>query len=244
MHIAVSGSSGLLGSALVPALRARGHDVARLVRRPAQSADEISWDPMQGTVDMARFAETACVVHLAGVGVGDHRWTESYKAEILRSRVDGTATISRALAAIGGSTSLVCGSAIGFYGDTGDRAVDESAPVGRGFLADVVRQWEDSAQPAIDAGVRTCFARTGLVVSAQGGAWARLFPIFRAGLGGRIGSGRQYMSFISLRLCAADCARGVRRRHPGESADPPRSADRSGVRMAGPRYRLRRARCS
>lgn len=200
MRIAVTGASGLIGSALVPALRADGHEVVRLVRRPTTAADEVTWDPRAGTVDLARLDGVEGVVHLAGAGVGDRRWTDAYKAEILNSRIQGTSTIATALTRLSAPPrAFVCGSAIGFYGDTGDRAVDETAPRGAGFLASVVEQWEAAAAPAIGAGIPTTFARTGLVVSRHGGAWGRLFPIFKAGVGGRIGNGRQYWSFISMR---------------------------------------------
>ncbi len=200
MRVAVTGASGLIGSALVPALRSQGHEVVRLVRRAPAAADEVRWDPASGEVDLAGLAGVDGIVHLAGAGVGDHRWTDAYKAEILNSRVQGTDTIARAAAALDPQPAvLVSGSAIGFYGDTGDRAVDESAPQGTGFLADVVADWEAAAAPAVDAGIRVPFARTGLVVSSKGGAWKRILPIFKAGLGGRIGSGRQYWSYISLR---------------------------------------------
>ena len=200
MRVAVTGASGLIGSALVPALKARGHDVVRLVRRPPQAADEVRWDPRSGDVDLGGLAGVNGIVHLAGAGVGDKRWTEAYKAEIRDSRVQGTTTIARAAAALDPRPAvLVCGSAIGFYGDTGDKAVTEESAQGTGFLADVVAAWEASAQPAIDAGIRVPFARTGLVVSSRGGAWKRLMPIFKAGLGGKVGSGTQYWSFISLR---------------------------------------------
>ena len=200
MRIAVTGASGLIGSALVPALRARGHEVLRLVRRPAHSADEVRWDPEGGDVDLAALHGVEGVVHLAGAGVGDRRWTPEYKRVILLSRVNGTDTIARAMAHLEPRPRvLVCGSAIGYYGDTGERAVTESSPQGAGFLADVVAQWEAAAAPASEAGIRVAFARTGLVVSDKGGAWKRLLPIFRLGVGGRIGSGRQYWSFISLR---------------------------------------------
>jgi uncharacterized protein len=200
MRIAVTGASGLIGSALVPHLRSRGHDVVRLVRRAPSAADEVRWDPTHGDVDVAGLAGVQGVVHLAGAGVGDHRWTDAYKAEILNSRVEGTTTIATAMAALDPRPSvLVCGSAIGYYGDTGDHRVTEESPQGAGFLADVVAQWEASAQPALAAGIRVTYARTGLVVSSRGGAWKRLMPIFKLGAGGRIGSGRQYWSFISLR---------------------------------------------
>ena len=198
--IAVTGASGLIGRALVPALRAQGHRVLRLVRKTATSADEVQWDPKAGTVDLEALAGTRAVIHLAGAGVGDHRWTDAYKQEIRDSRVMGTRTIATAMAALQPKPAvLVAGSAIGWYGDTGDRAVDESSPAGTGFLADVVEAWEAAADPAREAGIRVVHARTGLVVAKQGGAWARLFPIFRLGLGGKLGSGRQYWSWISLR---------------------------------------------
>ena len=200
MRVAVTGASGLIGSALVPALRARGDEVVRLVRRAPSAPDEVRWDPRSGDVDLAGLAGIQGIVHLAGAGVGDKRWTDAYKAEIRNSRVQGTTTIAKAAAALDPKPAvLVCGSAIGYYGDTGDRIVTEQSPQGAGFLADVVADWEASARPAIDAGIRVPFARTGLVVSSQGGAWKRLMPIFKAGLGGKIGSGSQYWSFISLR---------------------------------------------
>lgn len=200
MKVAITGASGLIGSALVPHLRSRGDEVLRLVRRPASAADEVSWDPAAGTVDSQRLVGIDAVVHLAGAGVGDHRWTHAYKRTILDSRVDGTHTIVKAMTALDPRPkTLVAGSAIGWYGDTGDRAVDESAPAGDGFLADVVRAWEAAADPARAAGIRVTHARTGLVVAKEGGAWGKLFPIFRLGLGGKLGSGRQYWSWISLR---------------------------------------------
>jgi uncharacterized protein len=205
MRVAVTGASGLIGSALVPHLRSVGHEVVRLVRRPAAAADELTWDPAAGTADLDALQGVDGVVHLAGAGVGDHRWTDAYKREILDSRVQGTGTIARALAALEPRPRvLVSASAIGWYGDTGDRPVDESAPAGTGFLADVVQAWEAAARPASDAGVRVVHPRTGLVVARHGGAWARMFPLFKAGLGGRLGSGRQYWSWISLRdeICA------------------------------------------
>jgi uncharacterized protein len=200
MRIAVTGSTGLIGSALVRSLRADGHDVRRLVRREARADDEVSWDPSgAGHVDVGRLAGTEAVVHLAAAGVGDRRWTPAYKRTIEESRVWGTAAVARAVASLDPPPKvLVSGSAVGFYGDTGDRAVDESAPPGEGFLAGVCRRWEAATAPAAEAGVRTVLARTGLVVAAGGGAWGRLFPIFRWGLGGRLGDGRQYWSFISL----------------------------------------------
>ena len=199
MKIAITGASGLIGTALVPFLRADGHEVLRLVRRPATAPDEVSWDPRAGTVDMAGLAGVDAVIHLAGVGVGDKRWSDSYKAEILGSRIDGTTTIAHAVATLDPKPAvLISASAIGYYGDTGDRAVDESAAKGEGFLADVVAAWEASADEARAAGVRVVHPRTGLVMARKGGAWGRLLPLVRLGVGGRLGNGRQYWSFITL----------------------------------------------
>ncbi|MFI0709425.1 TIGR01777 family oxidoreductase [Streptomyces inhibens] len=199
MRIAITGSTGLIGTALVQSLRADGHEVVRLVRREPTAADEVRWDPKGQEVDTAGLTGCEAVVHLAGAGVADHRWTAAYKQEIRDSRVLGTRAIAAALASMDTPPRVfVCGSAIGYYGDTGDRRTDESAPAGTGFLPEVCVAWEDAAKPAQDAGIRTVFARTGLVVARSGGAWGRLFPIFRTGLGGRIGDGSQYWSFISL----------------------------------------------
>jgi len=199
MKIAVTGASGLIGTALVPALRRDGHQVLRLVRTPAHAPDEVTWNPSDNSLDHTRLAGTDAVIHLAGAGVGDKRWTHAYKAQILDSRVQGTRTIARAVATLEPRPSvLVCASAIGFYGDTGDRPVDESAPAGTGFLSDVVQQWEAAADQARAAGVRVVHPRSGLVMSRTGGAWARMLPLFRLGLGGRLGSGRQYWSYITL----------------------------------------------
>ncbi|MFF9013933.1 TIGR01777 family oxidoreductase [Streptomyces sp. NPDC014870] len=198
-RIAVTGASGLIGSALVRSLRADGHQVSRLVRRPARTADEVEWDPARLYVDAAGLVGVDAVVHLAGAGVGERRWSEAYKKEIRDSRVLGTRTIAQALASLAEPPKvLVCGTALGYYGDTGSRAVDESAPAGEGFLPSVCVEWEAAAAPAEEAGIRVAYARTGLVVAAEGGAWGRLFPVFRAGVGGRMGDGRQYWSFISL----------------------------------------------
>lgn len=200
MKVAITGASGLIGTALVQHLRAEGHEVLRLVRRPAQSPDEVSWDPATGTVDLDGLAGTEGVVNLSGAGVGDHRWTDPYKREILDSRIDSTHTIVAAITQLDPMPRvLVSASAIGFYGDTGDRAVDETAPAGQGFLADVVRAWEAASVPAATAGIRVANPRTGLVVSSRGGAWARMFPLFKWGLGGKLGPGSQYWSWISMR---------------------------------------------
>ncbi|OII65754.1 TIGR01777 family protein [Streptomyces sp. CC53] len=198
-RVAVTGSHGLIGAALVRSLRADGHEVVRLVRHPARTAHEVEWDPKRQYVDVAGLAGCDAVVHLAGAGVGDRRWTEAYKREIRDSRVLGTAAIAEAVASLDVPPEvLVCGTALGYYGDTGTRAVDESAPAGDGFLPSVCVEWEEAATAAEEAGIRVAYARTGLVVAREGGAWGRLFPVFRAGLGGRLGDGRQYWSFISL----------------------------------------------
>ncbi|MFC4332126.1 TIGR01777 family oxidoreductase [Streptomyces andamanensis] len=198
-RIAVAGASGLIGSALVRSLAADGHEVVRLVRRPVRGADEVRWDPERQYVDTAGLIGCDAVVDLAGAGVGDHRWTDAYKRTLRDSRVLGTAALAEAAAALDTPPRVfVGGSAIGFYGDTGGTAVDEDAPPGDGFLAALCVEWEEAAAAAQEAGVRTVFARTGLVVAREGGAWGRLFPLFRAGLGGRLGDGRQYWSFIAL----------------------------------------------
>ncbi|MFG2623770.1 TIGR01777 family oxidoreductase [Streptomyces sp. NPDC048473] len=198
-RIAVTGASGLIGAALVRSLRTDGHEVVRLVRHPARAGDEVEWDPKRGYVDVAGLVGCDAVVHLAGAGVGDHRWTPAYKKEIRDSRVLGTAAVAEAVASLDVPPKvLLSGSAIGYYGDTGDRAVDESAPAGEGFLPSVCVEWEAATAAAQEAGVRTVHARTGLVVGREGGAWGQLFPLFRAGLGGRLGNGRQYWSFIAL----------------------------------------------
>ncbi|PAK22073.1 TIGR01777 family protein [Streptomyces sp. alain-838] len=198
-RVAVAGASGVIGAALVRSLTADGHEVVRLVRRPPRGADEVRWDPEGGRVDAAGLAGCDAVVNLAGAGVGDRRWTDAYKTRIRSSRVHGTTALAEAVASMEQPPRVfVNGSAIGFYGETGDRPVDESAPAGDGFLPSLCVEWEAAAAPARHAGVRTVFVRTGLVVSRRGGAWGRLFPLFRAGLGGRLGDGSQYWSFVSL----------------------------------------------
>ncbi|MFI7340459.1 TIGR01777 family oxidoreductase [Streptomyces sp. NPDC050085] len=198
-RIAVAGASGLIGSALVRSLTADGHDVLRLVRRAPRAADEIRWDPRGGQVDAAGLDGCEAIVNLAGAGVGDHRWTAAYKREIHDSRVLGTTVLAEAAASLDTPPRVFLnGSAIGYYGDTGARAVDESAPAGEGFLPSLCVEWEAATAPAHQAGIRTVLARTGLVVARGGGAWAKLFPLFKAGLGGRMGDGSQYWSYIAL----------------------------------------------
>ncbi|MFE9018363.1 TIGR01777 family oxidoreductase [Streptomyces sp. NPDC007808] len=198
-RIAVAGASGLIGGALVRSLAADGHEVVRLVRREPRARDEVRWDPENKHVDVAGLAGCDAVVNLAGANVGSRRWTDAYKAKLRSGRVLGTAALAEAIASLDEPPRVfVNGSAIGYYGETGERAVDESAPPGQGFLPELVVEWEGAAAPAREAGVRTVFPRTGLVVARHGGAWGRLFPLFQAGLGGRMGDGQQYWSFVSL----------------------------------------------
>ena len=204
MRIAVTGSSGLIGSALVRSLLEDGHQVVRLVRRaPVVRPDgstEVRWNPRLGQIDRKRLDGLDAAVNLAGAGVADRRWTTAYKREIHDSRVLGTETLAGALAGLAHPPKvLVSGSAVGYYGQTGSAVIDESAPAGGDFLARVCVEWEQAAEPAAAAGIRVAYARTGLVVSAAGGAWQKLFPLFKLGLGGRLGSGRQYWPYISLR---------------------------------------------
>lgn len=198
-RIAVAGASGLIGGALVESLKADGHEVMRLVRHAPRAKDEIRWDPEARFVDADSLAGCDAVVNLAGAGVGSRRWTDAYKTRIRSSRVHGTAALAEAMASMDEPPRVfVNGSAMGYYGETGDRTVDESAPPGTGFLPELCVEWEAAAAPAERVGVRTAFVRTGLVVAREGGAWGRLFPLFKAGLGGRMGDGRQYWSFVSL----------------------------------------------
>lgn len=197
MKIAVTGTSGLIGSALVGALRADGHEVRRLVRRTPSAPDEAQWTP--GVPSPAAVEGMDAVVHLAGAGIGDARWTASYQAAVLRSRVDGTSAIATSIARCTDPPGvLLSGSAVGWYGDSGRRPVDEREPAGAGFLAAVVRRWEESTAAAQTAGVRVCHLRSGVVLAREGGAVGRVLPLFRLGLGGRLGTGQQYLSWIAL----------------------------------------------
>jgi uncharacterized protein (TIGR01777 family) len=201
MKVAITGSSGLIGTALVSALEADGHQVVRLVRRPPHGTDEIRWDPQAvdaGLTPAALAGIDACV-NLAGAPVGSHRWTRLYKAEIRSSRVIATRALAGALAALSPRPSvLVCASAIGFYGNMSGKSVDESAPAGPGFLSGVVRDWEAACAPAADAGIRVVNLRSGLVLSPAGGVLARLLPMARLGLCPRFGNGDQIWSWIAL----------------------------------------------
>lgn len=198
MKVAITGSHGLIGSALVPRLTAAGHTVIRVVRGAA-GPGEASWDPAGGTIDIAALGGVDAAIHLAGVGIADRRWSTAHKAAVLDTRVQGTRVLAEALARLEPRPSvLLSGSAIGYYGDRGGEDLTESSEAGTGFLAEVCRQWEAAASPADDAGIRVLRLRTGIVLSPAGGALAKQLPLFRLGVGGRLGSGRQYMSWIAL----------------------------------------------
>ena len=194
-RIAVTGASGLIGSALVGKLKSEGYTVHRLVRRPTVSSEEIFWNPATQEIDLAALEGVDAVIHLAGAGVGDKRWTKKYKAEILNSRLLGTTTIANAVAQVKPKV-FISSSAIGWYGETGNRAVTESDRGGDDFLAAVCREWEAAADLAGD--VRTVKIRTGLVLDPTGGALGRMLPLFRFGLGGKLGNGKQWWSWITL----------------------------------------------
>ena len=194
-RIAVTGSSGLIGSALVGHLKEQGYEVQRLVRRKATTNEEITWDPQAGTVDLDALDGVHGVIHLAGAGVGDKRWTKKYRATILNSRLLGTTAIAYAVEKVKPSV-FISASAIGYYGETGNRAVTENDRVGDDFLATVCREWEAAADLA--GSVRTVKIRTGLVLDPVGGALGRMLPLFRLGVGGKLGSGNQWWSWITL----------------------------------------------
>jgi uncharacterized protein len=200
MRVAVTGSTGLIGSALVDALRRGGHAVVRVVRGPVdRTADTVGWDPKAETIDAGGLAGVEGVVHLAGAGIADHRWTDEYKRELVDSRVLGTDLIARTTASLDPRPRvLVSASGIDWYGDRGDEVLDETSAPGTGFLADLCRQWEAAADPAREAGIRVAHTRSGIVLSGRGGALKKQLPLFKLGLGGRFGDGRQWMSWISL----------------------------------------------
>jgi len=194
-RIAVTGASGLIGTALVGYLKSQGHTVQRLVRRAAVSSEEITWDPIAGTVDLEALTGVDAVIHLAGAGVSDKRWTKKYKSEILNSRLLGTTTIAKAVAIVKPQV-FISASAIGWYGESGNRAVIESDRVGDDFLAAVCHEWESAADLAGE--VRTVKLRTGLVLDPTGGALGKMLPLFRFGLGGKLSNGKQWWSWITL----------------------------------------------
>jgi uncharacterized protein (TIGR01777 family) len=199
MKVAVTGSAGLIGTALTASLRADGHQVVRLVRRPPHAADEIRWDPQAADAGRPALSGVDVCVHLAGAGVGDHRWTAAYKAEIRSSRVQPTRALATALVAASPRPSaFLVASAIGWYGDTGGAPVTEDAPAGPAFLSRVVADWEAAADPAREAGIRVAHLRSGLVLASGGGMLGRLSLPARLGVLPRFGDGRQVMSWISL----------------------------------------------
>lgn len=201
MRIAITGSSGLIGTALTDHLGERGDDVVHLVRRPARSGHERQWDPASTHLDPEVLADCDGVVSLHGAGIGDKRWSPAYKREILTSRTHGTTAIATALAALAARGRLVrwvSGSAVGVYGDRGEEALDETSAPGRGFLPEVVLAWEGATRPAKDAGVPVAHARSGIVLSPQGGAMKPLLLMLRLGVGGPFGRGRAWWPWITL----------------------------------------------
>ena len=198
MKIVVSGASGLIGTQLVAKLSSSGHEVVRLVRRSPKSG-EIQWNPKSGTLDAAALEGTDAVIHLSGAGIGDKRWTDGYRKEILDSRTATTALLATTMASLSRKPSVfLSGSAIGIYGARNDEQLTEVSTHGTGFLAEVCEQWEAAAKPAVDAGIRTVYLRTGIVLSPKGGALKKLLPLFKLGVGGKFGSGKQWQSWISI----------------------------------------------
>lgn len=194
----VTGASGLLGSALVPALEADGHEVLRLVRRPPQGAREVAWDPARGTIDANSLAGVEVAVNLSGATIG-HRWSVARKAEIRGSRVDSTRLLSRTLATLDPRPSaLISAGGVGIYGDRGDEILTEESELGEGFLPEVGKAWEEAADPARAAGIRVVHFRQGVVLTRRGGILERLLTPFRLGVGGRVGNGRQWWSWVAL----------------------------------------------
>jgi len=199
MKLVITGSSGLIGSALVREAEKNQIEVVKLVRRAPKDQSEVQWDPNRAILDLDAIEKSTAIVHLAGAGVGDRRWTKKYKKEILNSRVKTTETLANAIVNLRNPPSVfVSGSAMGYYGDTGDLAVDENASLGEGFLSDVVFNWEYAAQRVRNNNIRVVHPRTGLVMSKRGGLLRKVLPLFRLGLGGKLGNGKQYWSYISL----------------------------------------------
>jgi uncharacterized protein (TIGR01777 family) len=198
MKIVVSGASGLIGTQLVAKLSSSGHDVVRLVRRSPKPG-EIQWNPKSGTLDAAALEGTDAVIHLSGAGIGDKRWTDGYRKEILDSRTATTALLAKTMASLSRKPSVfLSGSAIGIYGARNDEQLTEVSTHGTGFLAEVCEQWEAAAKPVVDAGIRTVYLRTGIVLSPKGGALKKLLPLFKLGVGGKFGNGKQWQSWISI----------------------------------------------
>lgn len=198
MRIAITGSSGLIGTALTAALTERGDEVVRLVRRAPDRPSDVQWDPASGQLDPADLQGVSAVVNLAGAGIGDRRWTAAYKQQLLDSRLDSTSTVVRTIERLDAPVRLVNASAMGYYGDRGEELVDEDSMPGRGFLVDLVTAWEAATTPATEAGAPVALARTGLVIAPDGGLMARVLPLAKLGLAGPLGNGRQWWSWISL----------------------------------------------
>jgi uncharacterized protein (TIGR01777 family) len=198
MRILISGATGLIGTALSSSLNAAGHTVNKLVRRePAPG--EYAWDPKAGKLDPAAFAECDAVINLSGAGIGDKRWTDDYKRELLESRVNGTELLATTMAALDRKpNAFLSGSAVGWYGDRGDERLDELSAPGSDFLSGLCQKWEAATAPAEEAGIRTVHLRTGIVLSRRGGALKKQLPLFKLGLGGRFGNGHQWQSWISI----------------------------------------------
>ena len=194
-RVAVTGSSGLIGSALVARLKSDGYQVQKIVRRATRNQEEVRWDPIKGEIDLDALDGVDAVFHLAGAGVGDKRWSAAYRSEILNSRLLGTTTIANACQQLQ-TDVFISASAIGYYGETGNRAVTETDKGGRDFLSVVCREWEAVADLA--SSVRTIKLRTGLVLDPTGGALGRMIPLFKFGLGGKLGSGKRWWSWITL----------------------------------------------
>lgn len=200
MHVVVTGSSGLVGTDLVRALRDRGDRVTRLVRSPTSEPDTAHWDPAAGHLEPGLFDGVDAVVHLASEGIGERRWTTEEKRRIRESRTQGTGLLARALAGrVSKPARLVSASAVGIYGDRGDAVLTEESSLGQGFMAGLCREWEAAARPAEDAGIAVTYLRSGVILAGHGGLLKRLLLPFKLGLGGRMGSGRQYISWIALR---------------------------------------------
>lgn len=199
MRTIVTGATGLIGSALLPLLTAKGHDCVRLVRSTPSGPGELGWEPNEGRIDPAALDGFDGIVHLAGESIAEGRWTAEKKARIRRSRVEGTKLLADAICRSARPPRvLVCASAVGYYGDRSDETLTEESPPGKGFLADVCREWEKAADPAAARDVRVVHLRTGVVLSRKGGALAKMLLPFRIGVGGKIGSGTQYMSWIHI----------------------------------------------
>ncbi len=198
MKVIVTGSHGLIGGELVAELGRRGHEVTRLVRGQAREG-EAAWDPVAGTIEAGKIEGHDAAVHLAGAGIGDRRWTDDHKRAVVESRVKGTSLLARTLAGLSSPPEvLVSGSAVGFYGYDSDEEKTETSPRGRGFLAGAVAAWEEAAAPAAEAGIRVVNVRSGVVLTGKGGALKKQLLPFKLGIAGRLGSGRQWLSWISL----------------------------------------------